>query len=1251
MSTTIDRPVPALPGEMPKPRTRSVPAQILRVLASLQLTVYLFALSILLVFFGTLAQRDSGIWTVVEKYFWSWYVWVPFDLIHQFGTVFFGWSKDVHWDSSFPLPAGKLLGGLMLVNLLAAHALRFRFTLKRSGIILIHSGLILLFVGEFITREFAIEQRMTIDEGATVNFAEDTRNYELAFVDKSDSRTDKVTVIPASRLQHAEGRISHPDLPVDVAVVQYMVNSKMRDPEPGLKNPATAGLAVQPKTTLIAVNAPEVSGVDPNQNVDIPSAYVTLYRKGTDQALGTYLVTVFYSFLPAKPVDKLQLDGKTFDLSLRFKRYYKNFGVELVKFRFDRYPGTQKAKNFSSDVIVYQNGEKVREQTIRMNEPMRFEGETFYQQSFERSERTTILQVVDNPGWLLPYVSCTMVGLGLVLHFSLMLLSFLRKPRAAAPSTAAVSPEPVALPAAESFGEPGPAPPGWLARNWDWLIPVGVGAILGIYLLSVYGRMKPKDAFDLDTLARLPVLEGGRVKPLDTVARVYLRKISHQSDFKDANGDTQPAIRWYLDTLGADAADKNEPAWNYKVVRIESDQVLHELKLDLREGLRYSVNELREHFGKIEESSRQARIKRDAKKSLEPAEIKMIDLNEKLALLIHVAQGKGHDTPENRFHLIAPQSEDGQWVSYGEFKETAEFSAFAQSLANARARVRAQPGGLDEVAKEVLWKRFLGPNWQQRPAQQRERLVDIIMSASPAEIPPDARTEIYDGNLALLPPGEQAEQRANYEAENTKNIAANPAAALWSRMIDARKAKKYEEFNTLVKEYRDKYLGHVPATDLSKDNLEISYNRFAPFLRCIAFYAIAIVLSSLAFAFRAAEWPRLSESFRISAVAVLGLALVIHTVGLVVRMDLSGRWFVFVTNLYSSAIFIGCGCVALGLILERVFPMGIGAIVAAVLGFATTLVAHNLATEDTLEMMQAVLDTNFWLATHVTTVTLGYTATYVAGFLGVMFVFLMFCAVIRDSFATPGAPTGDRLLAYGAASAGVVFIPLSIGWVLFDSLAKFEVINSVLGELLRYGMLAAGALYFIALLLNRATTDGVDAHGKPVAAATPRLAKPLAGMALSPHVSKTLAQMIYGVLCFATMLSFIGTVLGGIWADQSWGRFWGWDPKENGAVLIVLWNALILHARWCGLVKGRGMAVLGIFGNMVTAWSWFGTNQLGIGLHAYGFDTRLADGCFNFWLSMLMIAALGLIPSQHWSGTTPVAALAPAPKAKPARRK
>src|SRR5206468_6336177 len=120
---------------------------------------------------------------------------------------------------------------------------------------------------------------------------------------------------------------------------------------------------------------------------------------------------------------------------------------------------------------------------------------------------------------------------------------------------------------------------------------------------------------------------------------------------------------------------------------------------------------------------------------------------------------------------------------------------------------------------------------------------------------------------------------------------------------------------------------------------------------------------------------------------------------------------------------------------------------------------------------------------------------------------------------------------------------------------------------------------------------------------------------------KKLSDAIYGAVCFATLFSFVGTVLGGIWADQSWGRFWGWDPKENGALMIVIWNALILHARWGGLIKVRGMAVLALVGNVVTIWSWFGTNQLGVGLHAYGFRSGMAKWIVISAAAHLAVAA------------------------------
>jgi len=131
-------------------------------------------------------------------------------------------------------------------------------------------------------------------------------------------------------------------------------------------------------------------------------------------------------------------------------------------------------------------------------------------------------------------------------------------------------------------------------------------------------------------------------------------------------------------------------------------------------------------------------------------------------------------------------------------------------------------------------------------------------------------------------------------------------------------------------------------------------------------------------------------------------------------------------------------------------------------------------------------------------------------------------------------------------------------------------------------------------------------------------------------VGQALGKMVYGIICFATLFSFVGTVLGGIWADQSWGRFWGWDPKENGALLIVLWNGVILHARWGGMIRERGLMTLAVFGNIVTAWSWFGTNMLGVGLHSYGFMDAAFWGLVAFVGTQLLAIGIGSLPLPRW---------------------
>ncbi len=1254
MSTTS----PHAPGEFGEPSARTAPARGpayyvwkgVKALASLQLTVVLFTLGILLIFFGTLAQLDHGIWTVVDQYFASFIVWVPFELIHKFLGVF--WKEQFAggsaWVGSFPLPAGYTIGGAMIINLLAAHALRFRLTWKRAGIFLIHGGVILLFVGEATTRWFAVEQQMTIPQGQSVDFAEDSRNMELAFIDRSGATEDKVTVIAQKRLMSAVGgaRIAHPDLPVDVEVLKFMKNSDFRDPRPGVDNPATTGAG----TELIAVDVPEVSGVDTSSRRNMPSAYVRFYKKGTNETLGTYFVSLLLSL--QNHSDPLQVDGATYHVTLRHARLYKPYRVHLDKFSFDRYVGTSKPKNYSSDVRVFDaDGNQVREQRIAMNEPMRYAGETFYQSSFDKAETTTILQVVKNPGLInfglfyatIDYIACAIVSIGLLLHFSIYLIQFLLR---MAPKQTVV------------------------LTGYARLFPWAMLALAAVGLLAVFGRMTPREyrePYDLNNFARIPVIEGGRQKPLETVARVYLRTISHRETFVDDKGDTQPAIRWYIDVLAAGGLDDDSPAWDHKVFRIENDQVLADLKLPRREGLRYSWKEIRTQRAELEARAGNARRKARAKKPLDLAESKMIELEDRIGIVQSLNRRKGLNLrEEDTLRLLPPEGENGKWQSLGALRDEAELAG----LKAAQEALRADPDRLFKLSPQEgqMFLRTIARTDVSRLDEdlQMQMMVRAVqMLRMPAkDVPPEFRPVLLEAAYIALKPEDAARVRAT--ADQELKARTTPAALGWERMISAYRAGKADEFNNAVADYRRDHLANVSDTHetsnwagrrfyaifntLGANRTEIVYNRFAPFFQCTGFYVLGLLLALVGFVLYVAEVPHWAVALRRSAFYVLGLTLAVHMTALLARMYIMERPGVFVTNLYSSAVFIGCGCVALCLVLEVIFRIGVGNAVAAVLGLATTIVAHNIGTNDTLEMMEAVLDTNFWLATHVTTVTLGYTATFVAGFIGALYVTMLLGAVIRDSFQSTGEPTVGALFAFGVAAVGVVGIPIAFLAFMATALDKFELVHPFLLWVVFYLILALGALYALGLMLMRVGMEGTDPHGKPLAGHIPGLAKPVVALALTPESGKILGMMVYGVLCFATMLSFIGTVLGGIWADQSWGRFWGWDPKENGAVLIVLWNALILHARWCGLVKDRGTAVLAIFGNVVTAWSWFGTNQLGIGLHAYGFDSRLADGCFNFWASQLFILGLGLIPARFWPSAarraavpTVISASVPAP--------
>jgi hypothetical protein len=391
--------------------------KVLKPVASLRLTVVLFVLCLALVFFGTLAQIDAGTGTVIDKYFRSYHiVWVPFQIFVQFGQVFFWLPPDAHWSGSFPFPGGYLLGILLMANLVAAHVIRFRISWKRSGILMIHGGLVLLMIGEFMAK-LSVEGRMTIDEGKSTNYVEHLDKVELVFVDRSDPKADDVVAIPGSLVKKG-GLIQHPDLPCDVEVDRFLVNSHLG--RPGSDNPATKEAGLQ----AAAIEDSEVSGTTGGGRVNVPSAYLTFKDKQTGKALGTYLTSLAIS----QP-QPLTVGDKTYEVALRFQRTYKPYALYLYEFRFDRYPGTNEPRNYSSRVRLLdsERGDD-REVLIKMNDPLRHRGETIYQIDFDHdTEKTTVLQVVANPGWLIPYLACTLVSLGMVVHFGIYLNEFVRR--------------------------------------------------------------------------------------------------------------------------------------------------------------------------------------------------------------------------------------------------------------------------------------------------------------------------------------------------------------------------------------------------------------------------------------------------------------------------------------------------------------------------------------------------------------------------------------------------------------------------------------------------------------------------------------------------------------------------------------------------------------------------------------------------------------------------------------------------------
>ena len=373
---------------------------VIRLFSSLKLTVACLLMGCILVFWGTLAQVHLGLYKAQNEFFRS---------------VFVYWTPNGSGLHIPIFPGGYLLGTVLLINLFCAHLRYYQPGKRKIGIVLIHFGVVLLLLGQMLTDFLSRESALHLRIGETRNYSEADRAFELVVFDTTDADSDKVVAIPCSLLVR-RGEVSDPEMPFTVRVKTFYANSSLvQQSQPGYQPvKPTAGLGAdvwwreEPRETEM-------------NRMDMPSALVEIVTpQGT---LGTFLVSAWMD----RP-QTFSFNQRNYALALRSERYYLPFSLHLIEFRHDKYPGTDIPKNFSSRVRLQNlDNHEDREVLIFMNNPLRYQGETFYQASFDPDDHGSILQVVHNPSWLTPYLSCVLVAAGLLIQFLSHLIPFLKR--------------------------------------------------------------------------------------------------------------------------------------------------------------------------------------------------------------------------------------------------------------------------------------------------------------------------------------------------------------------------------------------------------------------------------------------------------------------------------------------------------------------------------------------------------------------------------------------------------------------------------------------------------------------------------------------------------------------------------------------------------------------------------------------------------------------------------------------------------
>ncbi len=605
----------------------------------------------------------------------------------------------------------------------------------------------------------------------------------------------------------------------------------------------------------------------------------------------------------------------------------------------------------------------------------------------------------------------------------------------------------------------------------------GLALGLGLGLLDAPASA---NVADHGAFARLPVQEGGRVMPMDSYARLRLLQFSGRSTY---GGD--PAIEWLARVLFDPQATQSDP-----VFLVNNPEVLEAVGLGELKGRRFSFEQLRPGLERLRELAAAAAEHKEEERT--PVEKEFIRLYHNLNTFGSLAAGF-------RFALPHPD--------------------FAVTNPAVRARLRLPPDRETFSFLDVYHQAHaLSPDLQALGAKPPETWSDEEREFYSLSATLFNWNRYYQGlPIAMLPvsahgaeewvsPWDLLAVGMPDEAARRDVLRLQDMARAWrdGRTVDFTLAA-----NDVARSVRARA---PPSRGLAHLDLERLHNRVAPFYRAQLLYGAAFLLCLLALL-------REETLLRRATVAAVLLALLPHTIGLAWRMMIMGR--PPMTNLYATFIFVSWICALLGLAVEWYQRNGLGALLASASGLLLLLISNRFEIEgDTLGVVVAVLDSNFWLATHVVTITIGYAGCIAAGAMGHVY--------LLQALRLPG----DHPRLRGAARA------------------------------------------------------------------------------------------VYGLLAFGLVFSFLGTMLGGVWADQSWGRFWGWDPKENGALLIVLWCAVLLHARMAGMIGPLGLAAGSVLGVIVVLFAWIGVNLLGVGLHSYGFTSGLALGLWAAVLAELLVVAV-----------------------------